>query len=56
MGTPRLFKLPFLLELIFLPLFVSSHPKALKDSLDPSSLPPNFLFGTASSSYQVGNF
>ncbi|KAI5590524.1 hypothetical protein BDE02_04G014600 [Populus trichocarpa] len=52
MGTPRLFKLPFLLELIFLPLFVSSHPKALKDSLDPSSLPPNFLFGTASSSYQ----
>ncbi|KAK4857429.1 hypothetical protein QYF36_000597 [Acer negundo] len=39
--------------LLLSPLFISScHPKTLKQSLDPSPLPSNFLFGTASSSYQ----
>ncbi|CAK7351079.1 unnamed protein product, partial [Dovyalis caffra] len=36
-----------------LPLFVSSDTKnVLKESSDSSPLPANFLFGTASSSYQ----
>jgi beta-glucosidase len=36
-----------------LPLFASSDTKTLHESSDSSSFPANFLFGTASSSYQV---
>ncbi|KAJ6706861.1 BETA-GLUCOSIDASE 45 [Salix viminalis] len=52
MDLPSIFKVLFLLDLIFLPLCVSSYPKTLRESLDRSSLPDNFLFGVASSSYQ----
>ncbi|KAJ6363991.1 hypothetical protein OIU76_029015 [Salix suchowensis] len=52
MDHPSIFKVLFLLDLIFLPLCVSSYPKTLRESLDRSSLPDNFLFGVASSSYQ----
>ncbi|KAK2644434.1 hypothetical protein Ddye_019629 [Dipteronia dyeriana] len=55
MKFSTVFRAFFLSEMLLLlsPLFISScHPKTLKKSLDPSPLPSNFLFGTASSSYQ----
>ncbi|KAJ6706859.1 BETA-GLUCOSIDASE 45 [Salix viminalis] len=48
----EIFKVLVLLDLIFLPLYESSHQKTLKESLNPSSFPANFIFGVASSSYQ----
>ncbi|KAJ6367518.1 hypothetical protein OIU78_000140 [Salix suchowensis] len=48
----EIFKVLFLLDLIFLPLYESSHQKTLKESVNPSSFPANFIFGVASSSYQ----
>jgi len=53
---PSNFQVMFLLVLIFVPLCVSSHPETLQESLDHFSLPDNFLFGMASSSYQVCHF
>jgi len=53
MGISSLCKALILLELILLPLFASSDTKTLHESSDSSSFPANFLFGTASSSYQV---
>ena len=41
------------LDLWFLVLMVSCNPIFLKGSSDTSAFPSNFLFGTASSSYQV---
>jgi len=41
------------LDLWFLVLMVSCNPIFLKGSSDNSAFPSNFLFGTASSSYQV---
>ncbi|KAI5590527.1 hypothetical protein BDE02_04G014700 [Populus trichocarpa] len=52
MGISSLCKALILLELILLPLFASSDTKTLHESSDSSSFPANFLFGTASSSYQ----
>ncbi|KAJ6925548.1 beta-glucosidase 46-like isoform X1 [Populus alba x Populus x berolinensis] len=52
MELPSNFQVMFLLVLIFVPLCVSSHPETLQGSLDHFSLPDNFLFGMASSSYQ----
>ncbi|KAJ6925549.1 beta-glucosidase 46-like isoform X1 [Populus alba x Populus x berolinensis] len=52
MELPSNFQVMFLLVLIFVPLCVSSHPETLQGSLDHFSLPYNFLFGMASSSYQ----
>lgn len=46
-------KVLFLLEILLLPPSLLCDPKALKKSLDHSPFPSNFLFGTASSSYQV---
>ncbi|KAH7569533.1 hypothetical protein JRO89_XS06G0180300 [Xanthoceras sorbifolium] len=45
----RVFIALFLSEML---LLLPCHPKTLKQKLDSSPLPPNFLFGTASSSYQ----
>ncbi|KAJ6397081.1 hypothetical protein OIU77_022008 [Salix suchowensis] len=52
MGISSICKALILFELILLPLFLSSDAKNLKESSDSSSFPANFLFGTASSSYQ----
>lgn len=52
MGISSLCKALILLELFFLPLFASSDTKTLHEGSDSSSFPANFLFGTASSSYQ----
>lgn len=52
MELPSNFQVMFLLVLIFVPLCVSSHPETLQESFDHFSLPDNFLFGMASSSYQ----
>ncbi|KAH7545775.1 hypothetical protein FEM48_Zijuj01G0129600 [Ziziphus jujuba var. spinosa] len=49
MGVQTVHKAVLLIEILVasLPAFMS-----MKESSDPSSLPSNFLFGTASSSYQ----
>ncbi|KAG5246770.1 beta-glucosidase [Salix suchowensis] len=52
MGISSICNALILFELILLPLFLSSDAKNLKESSDSSSFPANFLFGTASSSYQ----
>ncbi|KAL5842581.1 hypothetical protein ACOSQ3_013184 [Xanthoceras sorbifolium] len=49
MKFSRVFIALFLSEML---LLLPCHPKTLKQKLDSSPLPPNFLFGTASSSYQ----
>ncbi|WCJ20256.1 beta glucosidase 46 [Euphorbia peplus] len=48
MGFLSFYGVVLLLEAILLPLSLSSHLKSSQDS----PFPPNFLFGTASSSYQ----
>ncbi|XP_038688812.1 uncharacterized protein LOC119987970 [Tripterygium wilfordii] len=53
MATYSLHTALFLTNVILISsLCVSANRQNLKESLDPSLLPPNFLFGTASSSYQ----
>ncbi|KAJ4838704.1 hypothetical protein Tsubulata_003143 [Turnera subulata] len=52
MGNPSAYAILFLLELFLLCFAISSGQETLKKSLDPSPIPTNFLFGTASSSYQ----
>ncbi|XVF27837.1 hypothetical protein REPUB_Repub14bG0143600 [Reevesia pubescens] len=42
----------FVLELFFLIIVMLCNPVSLKGNLDASRFPTNFLFGTASSSYQ----
>lgn len=43
----------FVSEILLLLLLIACDARILNQSLDPSPFPPNFLFGTASSSYQV---
>ncbi|KAJ4838706.1 Beta-glucosidase 46 [Turnera subulata] len=52
MGNPSVYGIVFLLELFLLSFALSSAQETLKESSDPSPIPTNFLFGTASSSYQ----
>ncbi|XP_038690384.1 beta-glucosidase 46-like isoform X3 [Tripterygium wilfordii] len=53
MGTSALSKLLFITNILLtLSLFVSPRLQTIEESFDPSPLPVNFLFGTASSSYQ----
>ncbi|KAJ4838703.1 hypothetical protein Tsubulata_003141 [Turnera subulata] len=56
MGNPSAYGILFLLELVLLPLAISSALQTLKKSSSSSSesspIPADFLFGTASSSYQ----
>ncbi|KAJ4703172.1 Beta-glucosidase [Melia azedarach] len=42
----------FVSEILLLLLLIACDARILNQSLDPSPFPPNFLFGTASSSYQ----
>ncbi|KAK2973010.1 hypothetical protein RJ640_005553 [Escallonia rubra] len=53
MATFSVHKALFMIQLLLSSPLISCHPKVLKDKLDDSSpFPTNFLFGTASSSYQ----
>ncbi|KAK9227199.1 hypothetical protein WN943_012248 [Citrus x changshan-huyou] len=53
MNFPTVDTALFLLMMLLPPLFISCDPTTLKQSLDPSPFPSNFLFGTSTSSYQV---
>ena len=41
------------MDILLLLLFILCAPTAISKELDPSPFPSDFLFGTASSSYQV---
>ncbi|ESR62308.1 hypothetical protein CICLE_v100148871mg, partial [Citrus x clementina] len=53
MNFPTVDTALFLLMMLLSPLFISCDQTTLKQSLDPSPFPSNFLFGTSTSSYQV---